>query len=178
MNNMPCLLGEFGLAFDINNRRAYKTGNYSQQEAALDMYYNAVDANLLHSTIWNYTADNTNKFGDGWNEEDLSIFSEGKERAIAGWKRPYPMATAGELLLIKWNRKRGIFRCRFKADAAITAPTIIYLPTEWFGPGTKVITSLRFEHRREEQRLLAFNDGFGGEVEVRVFRGAKNHLPS
>jgi hypothetical protein len=78
------------------------------------------------------------------------------------------MATAGELLAITWNRKRGIFRCRFKADGAITAPTIIYLPADWFGPGTKVTPPLRFEHRHEEQRLLVFNDGFGGEVEVRV----------
>jgi len=168
MNNMPCLLGEFGLAFDINNRRAFTTGDYTQHEQALDMYYNAIDANLLHSTIWNYTADNTNADGDGWNEEDLSIFSEGKERAIAGWKRPYPMATAGELLAIKWNRKRGIFRCRYQADGTLTAPTIIYLPAEWFGPGTKVTAPLRFEHRHEEQRLLVFNDGFAGEVEVRV----------
>jgi hypothetical protein len=170
MNNMPCLLGEFGLAFDINNRRAFATGDYTQQEEALDMYYNAVDENLLHSTIWNYTADNTNEAGDGWNDEDLSIFSEGKERAVGGWKRPYPMAAAGELLAFKWDRKRGIFRCRYRADSAIAAPTIIYLPAEWFGPGTKVTAPLRFEHRHEEQRLLVFNDGFSGEVEVKVSR--------
>jgi len=169
MNSMPSLLGEFGLAFDINKRRAYATGNYTHHEEALDMYYNAVDANLLHSTIWNYTADNTNQFGDGWNEEDLSIFSEGKERAIAGWKRPYPMATAGELMAINWNRKRGIFRCRYRADSALTAPTIIYLPAEWFGQGAKVTTSLRFERRPDEQRLLVFNDGFSGEVEILVY---------
>jgi len=168
MNSIPSLLGEFGLAFDTNNRRAFTTGDYSVHEQALDMYYNAVDANLLHSTIWNYTADNTNASGDGWNDEDLSIFSEGKERAAAGWKRPYPMATAGELLAISWNRKKGIFRCRFKADAALAAPTIIYLPAERFGPETTVTAPLRFEHRREEQRLLVFNDGFAGEVEVRV----------
>ena len=172
MNNMPCLLGEFGLAFDINNRRAFATGDYTQHEEALDMYYNAVDANLLHSTIWNYTADNTNAVGDGWNNEDLSIFSEGKERAVAGWKRPYPMAVAGELRAINWDRKQGVFRCRYRADGAIAAPAIIYLPAEWFGPGTKVISPLRFEHRREEQRLLVFNDGFSGEVEIQAAAGS------
>jgi hypothetical protein len=168
MGGMPCLLGEFGLAFDINNRRAFASGDYSAHEAALSMYYDAVDANLLHSTIWNYTADNTNGSGDNWNDEDLSIFSEGKERAAAGWKRPYPMATAGEPLSITWNHKRGIFRCRFKADSAIMAPTEIYLPAEWFGPQTKVNTSLRFEHRHEDQRLLVFNDGMSGEREITV----------
>jgi hypothetical protein len=173
MGGIPSLLGEFGLAFDMNNRKAFASGDYSAHEAALSMYYNAVDANLLHSTIWNYTADNTHKTGDGWNDEDLSIFSEEKERAIAGWKRPYPMVSAGQPLSIKWDNKRGIFRYRFKADGNIAAPTVIYLPAEWFGPETKISavpmsTPLRFEHHQGEQRLLVFNDGFGGEVEVVV----------
>ena len=168
MNNIPCLLGEFGLAFDINNRRAFATGDYTAHETALTLYYNAVDANHLHSTIWNYTADNTNETGDGWNGEDLSIFSEGKERAVAGWKRPYPMAVAGELMSVDWDRRRGIFRCRIKTDADITAPTIIYLPEEWFGPEAKVTTMLRYEYRPEEQRLLVFNDGCAGKLDVRV----------
>jgi hypothetical protein len=166
MGGMPCLLGEFGLAFDMNKRRAFTTGDYSAHETALSMYYDAVDANLLHSTIWNYTADNTNETGDGWNDEDLSIFSEGKERAAAGWKRPYPMATAGEALSIKWNQQRGIFRYRFNADGAITAPTEIYLPAEWFGARANINTPLRHEHRHEDQRLLVFNDGFSGETEL------------
>jgi len=168
MNNIPCLLGEFGLPFDMNKRRAFANGNYSPHEEALSMYYSAVDANLLHSTIWNYTADNTNKTGDGWNDEDLSIFSEGKERAAAGWKRPYPMATAGDPLSINWNQKKGIFRYRYTADSGIAAPTVIYLPAEWFGSQTKITASLRHEFRREEQRLLVFNDGFGGDVEIVV----------
>ncbi|MCL2230661.1 MAG: glycoside hydrolase family 5 protein, partial [Treponema sp.] len=66
MNNMPCLLGEFGLAFDLNNRSGFKSGDYKLHEKALSMYYDAVDANLLHSTIWNYSASNTNKYGDSW----------------------------------------------------------------------------------------------------------------
>ncbi|MDR2718242.1 MAG: cellulase family glycosylhydrolase [Treponema sp.] len=168
MNNIPCLLGEFGLAFDMNKRRAFADKNYSLHEEALSMYYNAVDANLLHSTIWNYTADNTNATGDGWNDEDLSIFAEGKERAAAGWKRPYPMATAGSPFSIKWNYQRGIFRYRYTADSNIAAPTVIYLPAEWFGQQTKVTAPLRCELRREEQRLLVFNDGFAGEVEIEV----------
>jgi hypothetical protein len=169
MGGIPCLLGEFGLAFDMNKRRAFADGDYSAHETALSMYYDAVDANLLHSTIWNYTADNTNGTGDNWNDEDLSVFSEGKERAAAGWKRPYPMATAGEPLSIKYNYKRGVFRYRFKADGAITAPTEIYLPAKWFGPQTKISMPLRFEYRHEEQRLLVYNDGASGikELEIR-----------
>ena len=170
MGGIPCLLGEFGLAFDMNKRRAFETGDYALHEEALAMYYNAVDANLLHSTIWNYTTDNTNAAGDGWNDEDLSVFSEGKERAVSGWKRPYPMATSGEPLSFTWDHKLGVFHYRFKADRNIHAPTIIYLPPERFDTRATIATTLRFEFRHEEQRLLLYNDGFGGEAEVRVMR--------
>ncbi|MCL2128372.1 MAG: cytoplasm protein, partial [Treponema sp.] len=168
MGGMPSLLGEFGLAFDMNNRSAFSSGDYSLHEQALSMYYDAVDANLLHSTLWNYTADNTNESGDGWNDEDLSVFSEGKERAAAGWKRPYPMATAGVPLAIKWDRGKGIFRYAFKADGAVKAPTIIYLPAQRFGPQTKISSPLRHEYKPDEQRLLVYNDGADGEVKIEV----------
>jgi hypothetical protein len=169
MGGIPTLLGEFGLAFDINKRRAFKSGDYSVHEQALSMYYDAVDANLLHSTIWNYTTDNTNKSGDGWNDEDLSIFSEGKERAIAGWKRPYPMATAGIPISFSWDREKGIFDYRFKADNSISAPTVIYIPPE-FGVNALINTTLRHEYRREEQRLLLYNDGKEGEIHITINR--------
>ncbi|GHV90795.1 glycosyl hydrolase family 35 [Spirochaetia bacterium] len=132
MDDIPCLLGEFGLPFDMNHKRAFKTGNYSLHEEALSMYYDAVDANLLHSTIWNYTPDNTNWAGDGWNGEDLSIFSGKDGRAKAGWLRPYAMATAGTPLSMQWDRKAGIFTYRYQADPEISAPTEIFIPAEWF----------------------------------------------
>ena len=174
MGNIPCLLGEFGLPFDMNKRRAFSSGDYSVHEDALSMYYDAVDANLLHSTLWNYTADNTNAAGDGWNDEDLSIFSEGRERAAPGWKRPYPMAVAGEPLLIHWDRRRGVFRCAYRAAGGITAPTVIYLPAETFGPSPKIETKaaaavLRWEYSHETQRLLMYNNGYDGEVEIIVW---------
>jgi len=175
MGNMPCLLGEFGLAFDMNNRSGFKKGDYSLHEEALSMYYDAVDANMLHSTIWNYTASNTNKYGDGWNDEDLSIFSEGKERATAGWKRPYPMATAGKLIEFNWNKKRKEFFLRYIADNNLKAPTVIYLPFETFGANPKIETvcaidgkNLRCEYDCEEQQLLVYNDEYNGEINIKV----------
>jgi len=174
MDNIPCLLGEFGLAFDINNKTGFKKGNYKIHEEALSMYYDAIDSNLLHSTIWNYSASNTNKYGDGWNDEDLSIFSEGTERAAEGWKRPYPMAIAGKLSSFNWNRKRKEFKCFFEADKNIKAPGIIYLPEETFGASPKidVLTfsgqQMRCEFNREEQKLLVFNDDYSGEAIIKV----------
>lgn len=168
MENMPCLLGEFGLPFDMNNRKGFKKGDYSLHEEAISMYYDAVDANLLHSTIWNYTASNTNKYGDGWNDEDLSIFCDGKERAAAGWKRPYPMATAGKPLYINWNRKRGEFIYRFKADSTIKAPTIIYLPLEIFGTSPGIESTLSWEYNTEEQKLFVNNNEYSGTVTIKI----------
>jgi len=174
MGNVPCFLGEFGLAFDLNNRGGFKKGDYSLHEEALSMYYDAVDANLLHCTIWNYSASNTNKYGDSWNEEDLSIFSEGKERAAGGWKRPYPIATAGEPLSFTWDRKRKKFVYRFKANGEITAPSVIYLPAEFFGANPKITAvihdkkNLRCEYQHAEQRLFVYNEGFYGEVILKV----------
>jgi len=173
MQNMPCLLGEFGLAFDINNRKGFKKGNYKLHEEALSMYYDAVDANLLHSTIWNYSTYNTNRYGDSWNDEDLSIFSEGRERAAAGWKRPYPMATAGKLISFNWNRKRREFLMNFTADKNITAPSLIYLPAETFGASPKIEINangknLKHEYSHEEQILLIYNDDCSDEVKIKV----------
>jgi hypothetical protein len=175
LGNVPCLLGEFGLAFDLNKRKGFVKGDYSLHEEALSMYYDAADANLLHSTIWNYSASNSNKYGDSWNDEDLSIFSEGRERAAAGWKRPYPMATAGEPLSFTWDRKRKNFVYRFNANGEITSPGIIYLPSEFFGASPKIEAAacggknnLRWDYQHEEQRLLVYNDGYSGEAILKV----------
>ncbi|MDR0497840.1 MAG: cellulase family glycosylhydrolase [Treponema sp.] len=180
MGDIPCFLGEFGLPFDLNNKRAYKTGDYNLHEIALSSYYDGIDENLLGSTIWNYTADNTHEEGDRWNGEDLSIVSIDRlgkvtGRAAGGWLRPYPMATSGIPLKFLWDRKRAAFSFSFFADPAIKAPTEIFLPSKWFGdPPFISIKSesgqefLRTEYRQEEQRLFVYNDGYGGEAEIIV----------
>jgi hypothetical protein len=174
MGNMPSFLGEFGLPFDLGRKKAYRTGNYKKHEEALSLYYDGIDENLLGSTIWNYSSDNTHGSGDQWNGEDLSIVSESGPRAMAGWRRPYPMATAGIPLGFKWDRKKGIFSFRFKAEAQLASPTEIYIPAvdgkekpEIYvkGPGKDL---LKTELRPEEQRLFVYNSGFSGEAEISV----------
>jgi hypothetical protein len=182
MGDMPCLLGEFGLPFDMNGKRAFKTGDYRLHEEALSLYYDGIDENLLSSTIWNYTVGNTNERGDGWNGEDLSIFSGGQARAMAGWLRPYPMATAGTPLRISWNRKQGIFRCRFRADPGIAAPTEIFAPPECLGTrpvisvqaleGDKDAPGLKAEYNVEERRVFIRNEGYAGEAEITLARSS------
>lgn len=172
MAGMPAFLGEFGLPFDMNGGKAYKTGDYSAHEEALGCYYDAVDANLLHSTIWNYTASNRNETGDGWNGEDLSIWSLDGEgpRAIAGWRRPYPVATAGTPLSFEWDRGARRAEFRFKADPSIAAPTELYAPAECFGGAPRVSVAASGAVSVEVDEALArvriTIESFEGEVSV------------
>jgi hypothetical protein len=138
MNGMPTIIGEFGLPFDLDQKRAYSDGDFSEHEDALSMYYDAMDANLLSCTLWNYTADNTNARGDGWNDEDISVYSRDQEtdasihsggRALKGFVRPYPMATSGEPLHMAFDRHSKTFTFRYRNDPTITVPTILFLPS-------------------------------------------------
>lgn len=163
MGGIPALLGEFGLPFDLNGRGAFSSGDYGVHEKALSMYYDAIDANLLHSTIWDFTAQNDHTHGDGWNDEDLSIWSEGRPRALDGWRRPYPMATAGLPRSFTWDRKRRRLEYHFEPDYSISEPTVIFAPSDCFGgePTISVtntqgeaVEGLRFEW--DEERLLMY----------------------
>jgi hypothetical protein len=182
---------------DLYQGRAYrqKGGNpYRKQEEALALYYNGVDDNLLHSTIWNYTADNTHEEGDRWNGEALSRVSLGRAsggeagkkglaepRAIRGWLRPYPMATAGTPLLLRWDYRKRRFRYRFRAEASIRAPTEIFAPPECFGTNPRLRVTgegpgadqLRVEYRVEERRIFIYNGGYEGEAELTASPGGK-----
>ena len=79
--NCPCLVGEFGTHMDLDKGKSFKKSKnleektFKWQIIALDLMYNALDHWLLSGTQWNYTFDNSNAFGDNWNQEDLSIFS-------------------------------------------------------------------------------------------------------
>ncbi len=139
MEGAPSLVGEFGLPFDMNGRRSFRSGDYGLQEKALSAYYDALDANLLDATIWNYTADNRHERGDGWNGEDLSVFcldeldrttrSVAKGgRGLRGFVRPYAFATAGRISDMSFDMRSGDFHLRFIPDPAIREPTEIFVP--------------------------------------------------
>ncbi|QQO10520.1 glycoside hydrolase family 5 protein [Breznakiella homolactica] len=175
MGEMPCLLGEFGLPFDMNGKKAFRTGDYRLHEEALAMYYEAVDDQLLHSTIWNYTASNTHEHGDGWNGEDLSIFSDGKGRAWKGWLRPYPMATAGTPRSFFWDRKKGRCVFTFLADGTIDAETELFMPPECLGTDPAVTVAgagpdTVWNCDPEARRFFINHRGFSGEITLTLER--------
>ncbi len=140
---VPALLGEFGIPFDLDGGRAYRSGNYGVHERALGSYYDAIDANLLSSMQWNYSASNTHQRGDGWNTEDLSLWcrSTGRERALKGFCRPYAFAVAGLPLNMHFDRKKRIFTFEWQVSQDMTAEdetglaTELFIPSCWFPGG-------------------------------------------
>lgn len=55
MGNHPCILTEFGIPYDMDDKNAYKTGDYSSQSAAMDANHFAVEgAGMDGYTLWVY----------------------------------------------------------------------------------------------------------------------------
>jgi hypothetical protein len=148
MGGIPTLIGEFGLPFDLDDKIAYRTGDFSVHTQALDFYYRAMEENLLNCTIWNYTADNTNERGDMWNDEDLSIFSRDQQhdpgdidsggRGLGAVVRPYARKTAGIPLRMCFDRNNRIFEFEYRYDEGIDGPTEIFVPDFQYPNGYQV----------------------------------------
>ncbi len=154
LGGSPSLVGEFGIPFDLHHGEAYaawargeRNGVWDPHITALSLMYDAMDALGLHSAQWNYTATNRNdpRIGDGWNQEDLSIFSLDQQvepadpnsggRAVEGFCRPYARRVQGRIGAVRFDRRTRSFRLDFAADAEIDAPTDIYVPRIQFPEG-------------------------------------------
>src|SRR3546814_18912765 len=102
--------------------------------------YSAMDKLLISSTHWNYTASNRNDqaVGDGWNQEDLSIYSVDQRtdsndinsggRALAGFVRPYARSIPGRPLKVKFKRETGHFRFVYEASRDAASDTFVAAP--------------------------------------------------
>ena len=75
------LLGETGIPFDMGVDVDY--------EAAMDRIIRPVEENDIDFTLWCYYADNTDKDGDDWNGENLSIRMRDGSRCIMSVVRPF-----------------------------------------------------------------------------------------
>jgi hypothetical protein len=155
----PTLIGECGIPFDLENASAYRAwrcGDRSRAPwdthvVALSLMYDALDRLLLSSTQWNYTASNRNLAvcGDGWNQEDLSIFSRDQQdrpadpdsggRAVEGFSRPYARFIAGEPVSMTFDIASGDFTLEFDADPRADGPTEIFVPRLQYPNGYTVV---------------------------------------
>lgn len=182
--NGPTLIGEFGIAYDLNDKIGFTEGNFAPHRQAIDRSYRPLEANLLSSTLWNYTADNTNERGDQWNQEDLSIFSKDQihplddphdldagGRAVGGFCRPYPKAIAGEPLTLAFDIDSREFTFSFKHAADIHQPTEIYVPDYHYGIGLGVEISDGEVEYDQENQLLRWFHAYETEIHtIRLFR--------
>lgn len=75
LGNVPVLMSETGMPFDMDGKRAYEDGRYTSQTAAIDALANALEGLRMHHTYWCYTSINCHKWGDRWNNEDFSFWS-------------------------------------------------------------------------------------------------------
>ena len=186
----PTLIGEFGIPFDMNRAKSYKAfrrGDHSgkpwiAQINALDLLYNALDELLLSSTQWNYTVSNSNAAiaGDGWNQEDLSIYSIDQKtnpedinsggRATRGFVRPYVRCTQGTLKKVQFDSLKGLLEIEFDAQASIDAATEIFLPAIQFHGGFTISApELSFE-RLGETQVMGFTSKSSGPKRITIKR--------
>jgi hypothetical protein len=171
MGGIPTLIGELGIPFDMQNKQAYQTGDFSLQVQALDASLRAIEDNCLSCTLWNYTADNDNLHGDQWNDEDLSIFSRDQQtdrsdinsggRALRAAVRPYARAVAGEPLRMNFDVKRRTFEFEFRHDPAVLAPTEVFLPAYQYPDGCVVQASDGTYEVRPTEQILVYRHTTG-----------------
>ena len=146
LGNVPTVIGEFGIPFDLNNKRAYKSGDFSSQSEALDLYYQIIEELFLDSTIWNYTADNTNERGDLWNDEDLSIFSRDQQlnpeniysggRGLNAIIRPYLRFISGDPIRQSFDFHRKEYTLLFEDEN--DGELIVFVPDYQYPRGFRV----------------------------------------
>ncbi len=57
MGNHPCVFTEIGIPYDMDDKYAYKTGDYSSQVAAMDANHFALEASGVNGySLWVYMA--------------------------------------------------------------------------------------------------------------------------
>jgi hypothetical protein len=148
MGGMPSLLCEFGLP-----------GDDSAREEALAEHFDAADENLLHAAIGNYAAPSADE----------------RAMAIDGLRRPYPVATAGVPLYLRWDRHARKLEYRFRADPAVSAPTEVFAPAACFGGSPRVSVEpacgAATAYDEAASRLSVRFEGFEGEASIFIEEG-------
>lgn len=142
----PCIMGECGIPIDMNERNAFKTGDFSLHSSYLDAMINAMEQNMIAYTLWNYNPLNNDEYGDSWNFENFSIFNAGKTesdtlkvhagpyiggRALDAVIRPYAAKIAGIPASTAYDRRTFTFSFTFRNDTSMkltSQTTEIFLP--------------------------------------------------
>ncbi|TDH68250.1 hypothetical protein CCR75_004767 [Bremia lactucae] len=164
MKNAPTLIGETGIPFNMNHGQAFRTGDFTCQRSALDHTISCLEATLVSFTLWCYTPDNCNEFGDQWNREDLSLVSVDKPprlveearlthserdacaRAAHAFVRPYATRIVGIPFKSAFSLERVRYELEYVSDRSksreVAMPsTEVFVPYLQYPKGYVVTTS-------------------------------------
>ena len=155
LGGVPTLIGEVGIPFDMQDREAYDdfTGrDLSNCKAALLRSVVALESNNLSYTLWTYEPTHTETWGDGWNLEDLSLYSANTARevpddldpydvylggrALTSFVRPYAVAVAGTVQGVpSFDDATSTYKLIFTTEVLssedgddMPTPTLIFIP--------------------------------------------------
>lgn len=168
-DDAPTLVGELGIPFDLSNGAAFEPisqgeWDFSEQNLALDRSLRTMERSAANYSLWNYTPDNSNKHGDLWNGEDLSIFSPDQVdpnikndinnggRALRSAVRPFASAINGYIEKASFDMQTGRYELLFISTPLHknNVPTIIHLPDLYYQEG--------FDRELSDGELTATND--------------------
>lgn len=126
----------------------------SSQNKAMDASINALEKNLLNYSLWNYMPDNSEKWGDCWNGEDLSIWQSApttttKSSYVDTFIGSSVSTSTSSTVAVdesddKFNKKKGVLTADQYLDT-YTNPS-----TDSFESGTGQ-QQLMSRHKREEE---------------------------
>jgi hypothetical protein len=175
---LPVFIGEIGISMGM--RDSFQTGHFITEALALDRSMQALESNLLSFALWNYAPNNSNDKGDGWNGEDLSLFSPDQYftstdqksniysggRAIEAVIRPYPIKTCGIPKRIHFDAKalNRTFLYEFESISSEcnycrSSPTVIFIPTFQYPNGIEChVSDGSWQYSQSEQAMLYYAD--------------------
>ncbi|CAO1629120.1 unnamed protein product [Parajaminaea phylloscopi] len=148
LGEVPVVIGEIGIPFDINGGKAFVDGDWSRHEELLDALAHGMEESQVNGWCWwNYNPDNLPDVGDTWNKEDFSVVSrtaqsnQSQGRAIGPLIRPYAVRLMGVPVASTFDRHQGSFHLRY-VNFATSPPreqdekkrlcNVIFLPQSHF----------------------------------------------
>jgi len=149
---IPVLIGESGARRDMETANEF-----------FPAIYDAMDANGLHFTYWEYSDSK-----ESWNAEDLSVidYAGGEATAILdGIVRPFPRAVAGEAPAFHYDAAERAFSLSYTAKAE--GVTEISVPARAYPSGYRVEVTQGCVDASREGVLLV--EAGAGANEIKIF---------
>tara|TARA_X000000368_G_scaffold270654_1_gene214562 strand:+ start:627 stop:2912 length:2286 start_codon:yes stop_codon:yes gene_type:complete len=167
---VPLLVGELGCPFDM---KCDDSERADRQIDALDASLGAAEEALVSCCIWNYTATNSSRHGDGWNGEDFSVFcSEGAQgadcvfaggRALPAVIRPYVLRWPGTPRRMEFCVRTREFVFEFEGDEGVEAPLVAFVPRYQYPTAPRIqVSSGEYKLDVQGQTLVFWPGGSPG----------------